>query len=216
MLLLPLTIYGGGYLGKSNNIQVYANEYLTNGNISLEYQRILARSFSLTYNMSYLNNSFAEDSSFSLLRREGDIKVKGIEYQFGLLFGSFSVNNVLPLGISNGIKFGGGRYTTGNSEFEDTYTIISFAYVTRGTFNIYKNLNGFVGIDIGVYSPIGDSLDPSPDEFGDYYGQRNPYYLVRKGLNKNYRLSYATHDNQNERAAFLFNFSYGLTYIFGK
>lgn len=208
VFILPMQLLAGGYLGKSNNIVIYGDELLTHGMYSIEYQRIFNRHFSLVSNFSHLNNSFKADDGFKLIGEEGGVKVRGNEFHIGMIIGSMSANNVLPVGMSNGFKFGFGSYSAGDSLISNKYSTFCFEYITRSTFNVYKNLNGFVGINIGVINAFGGDLEKKEDYFGFEDGY-NPFYLVQRGINKNYSLS-------GTSEAFLFRFCYGISYVFGK
>ena len=184
---------GNGYLGYAQQVGISVNDLITEQAIGLRYQRFVKRGIGYTIDYSYLNGTYGTSNEFKFSYfsdRNGDLNIKGNEIIVGIELASKKINNVLPVGLTSGMRIGPGFYNLGQGL--DVQLI--FETYIRQTYNIYDRLNAYFGLGFGQNIIFSDEQ-----------------IRVKKGLNKNY---YSSSSYQHPLENFYVNINYGIAIMF--
>ena len=184
---------GNGYLGYAQQVGTSINDLITEQAIGLRYQRFVKRGVGYTIDYSYLNGTYGTSNDFKFsyfADRNGDLNIRGSEIAVGIELASKKINNVIPVGLTSGIRIGPGFYNYG----QGLKTQLILETYVRQTYNIYDRLNAYFGFGFGQNVTFSDEQ-----------------IRVKKGLNKNYVLSSTA---QKQLDNFYININYGIAIMF--
>tara|TARA_B100001094_G_C18032745_1_gene720972 strand:- start:183 stop:950 length:768 start_codon:yes stop_codon:yes gene_type:complete len=183
----------GGYLGVKNNIVLHTEDFVTNRIFYGEYQRIFNRGFGFAGGLILANGDYRvleEDAfNYSYIAKKGDLHFSGFEVLLGVVHHHLSINSILPVGFTGTLQYGLGAYSFHydsriDEKFDNkkSFFCFSFQYSSRKTFNVYKNINVYVGATVGYTSAWNkETFESSTDDSDEDYYYEDEYEFDEYG-----------------------------------